>query len=97
MSLLIKNVQIHSFCPNTKKNYHVVLRVTSSGRKKRFPLAAYNRLKKERMQVLVQYEAKISKLRSQLDEKGTELEALKTKLHKTEERIRRRKRKVCIN
>lgn len=97
MSLLIKNAQIQSSCPKTKKNYHLVLRVISSGRKKRFPLAAYNRFTKERTQALVQTEAKISELRSQLDEKGTELEDLKTKLHKTEERIRRRKRKVCIN
>ena len=75
----------------------MVLRVTSSGQKKHFPLAAYNRLKKERTQALVQYEAKISELRSQFNEKGTELEALMTKLHKTKERIRRRKRKVWIN
>ena len=72
-------------------------RVISSGRKKRFLLAAYNRFTKERTQALVQTEAKISELRSQLNEKGTQLEDLKTKLHKTEERIRRRKRKFCIN
>ena len=77
-----------------------VFRVTSSGRKQRFPLAAYNRLKKERSQELalaLVEDAKISKLKLQLDEMATELEALNSKLHKTEEHIRRQKRKVCIN
>ena len=101
MSHLIKNVHIKSYCPNTKKNISWVFRVTSSGRKERFPLAAYNRLKKERSQelalALVEQDAKISKLKLQLDEKATELEALNSKLHKTEEHIRRQKRKVCIN
>ena len=77
-----------------------MFRVTSSGRKQRFPLAAYNRVKKARSQelalALVEKDAKIRELRSQLDEKAMELEALNSKLHKTEEHIRRRKRKVGI-
>ena len=77
-----------------------MFRVTSSGRKQRFPLAAYNRVKKARAQelalALVEKDAKIRELRSQLDEKAMELEALNSKLHKTEKHIRRRKRKVGI-
>ena len=45
---------------------------------------------------LVEKDAKIRELRSQLDEKVMELEALNSKLHKTEEHIQRRKRKVGI-
>ena len=74
-----------------------MFRVTSSGRKQRFPLAAYNRLKKERTQelalALIEKDAKIRELGSQLDEKVTELEALNSKLHKSEEHIRRQKRR----
>ena len=48
-----------------------VFRVTSSGRKQRFPLAAYNRVKKARVQelalALVEKDAKIRELQSQLD------------------------------
>ena len=69
-----------------------MFRVTSNGRKQRFPLAAYNRVKKARAQelalALVEKDAKTRELRSQLDEKAMEL-------HKTEEHIRR-KRKVGI-
>ena len=68
-------------------------------RKQRFPLAAYNRVKKARAQelalALVEKDAKIRELRSQLDEKAIELETLNSKLHKTEEHIRQ-KRKVGI-
>jgi len=51
---LLKMYKFIAFVLIQKKNYHVVLRVTSSGWKEHFPLAAYNRLKKERMQALVQ-------------------------------------------
>ena len=77
-----------------------MFRVTLSGRKQRFPLAAYNRVKKARAQelalTLVEKDAEIRGLRSQLHEKAMELEALNSKLYKTEEHIRRRKRKVGI-
>ena len=72
-------------------------RLGPSGRRQRFPLAKYNRLRKERTQALIECDAKISSLRSQLLEKTTELEALKSKLHKTEERIRRGKQKVIVH
>lgn len=78
-----------------------MFRVTSSGRKQRFPLAAYNRLKKEKKQelalVLVEQDAGIKEVRSQVAERATELEALNSKLHNLEEQIGRRKRKVCVN
>ena len=70
-----------------------MLKVTSSGRKQCFLLGAYNHLKEERTQelalALVETDAKIRELGSQLDEKGTELEALNSKLLKTKEQIRR--------
>ena len=77
-----------------------MFRVTSSGRKQHFPLAAYNCVKKARAQelalMLVEKDAEIRGLRSQLHEKVMELEPLNLKHHKTEEHIRRRKRKVGI-
>lgn len=69
----------------------------TNGTKQRFPLAEYNRLKKERMQAIIESDENICELRSQLDEKSQELDDLTRKLHKTEEKIRRRKRKVCNN
>ena len=72
-----------------------VFRLTLTRGKRRFPLAAFNRLKKERTQAIVDATAQISELRSQLDENKAELDALKKQLHKTEEKIRRRKQKVC--
>ena len=75
-----------------------MFRVTLSGKKQRFPLAAYNCFKKERKQelalVLVKQDAEIRALRSQLDENESELEVLNSKLRKTEEHIR--KQKVCV-
>ena len=73
MSLLIKNVHIESYCPNAKKKkLSWVFTVTSSGQKQCFPLAAYNRLKKERTQelalALIEKDAKIRELGLQLDE-----------------------------
>ena len=62
-----------------KKRIPWVLRLSSSGRRQC--------LKKDRMQALIECDTKISSLRSHLDEKTTELEALKSKLHRTEERI----------
>lgn len=85
------------FVPVKKKNSIGPFRLGSSGRRQRFPLAEYNRVKKERTQALIECDAKISSLRSQLHEKTTELEALKSKLHNTEERIRRGKRKVIVH
>ena len=78
-----------------EKKLPSVFRLTSTGGKQRFPLAAFNRLKKERTQAVLEATEEIGELRSQLDQKKTELEEFRKQLHKTEERIRRRKRKVC--
>lgn len=56
-----------------------MFRVAKSGRRKRFPLAAYNRLKKQKLQELVlaqvEKDEKVRERRSKLDKKATELEA----------------------
>ena len=88
-------VFIFEFCCEAKKNSHVPFRVISPSFKQRFPLAAFNRLKKDRTNAIIKASEGISDLRCQLHEKAGELEDLKKKVHKLEERIRRKKRKVC--
>lgn len=50
------------------------LRLTSTGGKQWFPLAAFNHLNKERTKAVLEASEQISQLRSQLDQKKTELE-----------------------
>lgn len=66
------------------------------GQSRRFPLAEFNRLKKERAKAILEANEEISSLRRKLDEEAAEIEVLKKKQHKLEERTRRKKRKVSI-
>ena len=88
-------VFIYEFCCEAKKNSHVPFRVISPSFKQRFPLAAFNRHKKDRANAIIEAYEEISDLRCQLDDKAGELQDLKKKVHKIEERIPRKKRKVC--
>ena len=64
-----------------------------------FPLGLYSHLKKERMheelQKKLHCDERIKEIKSRLDKKSVELKELQAELHRTEERIRQRKRKVA--
>ena len=72
-------VFICEFCCEAKKNSHVPFRVISPSFKQRFPLAAFNRHKKDRANAIIEASEEISDLRCQLDDKAGELEDLKIK------------------
>ena len=57
---------------------------------------SFNRLKKERAKAILEANEEISSLRRKLDEQVEEIEVLKKKQHKLEERSRRKKRKVSM-
>lgn len=69
-------------------------------KKKHFPLAAYNRAKKQKTQSLIENRLKLDEsiisLQTQIRQRTDNLAELERELHKTEEKIRRRKRKVTI-
>ena len=95
MSLPIKYVFVQGICLNAKKFCHGFHRLSLSGRKQCFLLGAYKRLKKETTEALVECNVNICELTSKLEQITEELKALETKLHCTEERIRKLKRKFC--
>ena len=72
-------VFIYEFCCDAKKNSHVPFSVISPSFKQRFPLAAFNRLKKDRTNAIIKATEEISDLRCELDEKAAELEDLNKK------------------
>ena len=71
-----------------------------SNKKIRFPLGEYQRLKKERVNSLLQStleaDEQLQSLEAQLTAKKVEIDSLAKKLHSKEEIIRRRKRKVSV-
>ena len=71
-----------------------------SNKKIRFPLGEYQRLKKERVNSLLQStleaDEQLQSLEAQLTAKKGEIDSLAKKLHSKEEIIRRRKRKVSV-
>lgn len=71
-----------------------------SNKKIRFPLGEYQRLKKERVNSLLQStleaDEQLQSLEAQLTAKKVEIDSLAKKLHSKEEMIRRRKRKVSV-
>ena len=71
-----------------------------SNKKIRFPLGEYQRLKKERVNSLLQStleaDEQLQSLEAQLTAKKGEIDSLAKKLHSKEEIIRRRKRKVFV-
>lgn len=75
-----------------KKNCHWFRRAPTCTTKKRFPLAVYSRLKREKLHAELEKklktDLKINKAKAICDQKEAELERLNVKLHNVEEKIR---------